>query len=125
MHRYGLPAQDDISYRGVNDCWNRTAPSLVDSKHRNLQQEGKPQLPGMLSESQSSKRSKKRKATNTTSVASAVMQAADVDDDVEMIAEELLREKEQYIELMKRYMNTRRELYSAKARNMQLEQQTT
>jgi len=53
------------------------------------------------------------------------MQAEDFDDDVEMIAEELLREKEQYIELMKRYMNTRRELHSAKARNMQLEQQIT
>jgi hypothetical protein len=63
---------------------------------------------GAVSQSQSSKRSRIGNAADTGSVASGISQA--YDDDLEMIAKELLHEKDMYIKLMNRYLHTRREL---------------
>eukprot|EP00979_Chaetoceros_neogracilis_P004844 scaffold842_cov287-Chaetoceros_neogracile.AAC.7 len=64
--------------------------------------------PGAGSQSQSSKRSRIGNTSDTGSVASGRSQA--YDDDLEMIAKELLHEKDMYIKLMNRYLHARREL---------------
>jgi hypothetical protein len=63
---------------------------------------------GAVSQSQPSKRSRIGNAADTGSVALGRSQA--YDDDLEMIAKELLHEKEMNIKLMNRYLHARREL---------------
>jgi len=63
---------------------------------------------GAASQSQSSKRSRIGNAADTGSVASGRSPA--YDDDLEMIAKELLHEKDMYTKLMNRYLHARREL---------------
>ena len=77
-----------------------------------------------VSQSTSSKRIKVGNVPITTaSVASESTNQAGDEDDAVMIAEKFLfKEREQHSKLMKRFLDTQRELRSAKARILQLEQ---
>jgi|AntRauTorckE5430_2_1112549.scaffolds.fasta_scaffold02341_5 hypothetical protein len=70
--------------------------------------QGEEESSGAVSQSQSSKRSRIGDAAEARSVASGRSQA--YDDDLEMIAKELLHEKDMYTKLMNRYLHARREL---------------
>jgi hypothetical protein len=72
-----------------------------------------------ISQSQSSKRNKVENAANTLSVTLNTNQAEDDDNDAAMITRQL----DQYNMLMSRYMAVRRELRSAKARNVELKEE--
>jgi hypothetical protein len=77
-------------------------------EHQEEEEEKDEESSGAASQSQSSKRSRIGNAADTGSVASGRSQA--YDDDLEMIAKELLHEKDMYTKLMNRYLHARREL---------------
>jgi len=84
------------------------------TKRKHINDEEQEQDLVVVAQPQSSKRNKVGKAPNATSVVSSANRA---DDDEDMLAEQF----EQYAKLMSRYLDTRKELQSAKERILELE----
>jgi hypothetical protein len=104
------PTQIKVELQPLNESAiaRSTKRKTCDEEHQEEEKDQDEESSGAVSQSQSSKRSRIGNADDTGSVASGRNQT--YDDDLEMIAKELLHEKDMYTKLMNRYLHARREL---------------